>query len=61
LVGDEEKPLPNCPGRTMKYFDGSRGLPSPTKRESMSCEVPEYMCGKRMTLSLASLRRPNVL
>ena len=57
LLGEEEKPLPNWPGRMMKYLDGSSGRPSPMKI-SIDFDVPDHMWGNRMALSLLSLNVP---
>ena len=59
LLGELDSPLPNCPGRTMKYLSGSSAIPLATKR-SMCRWVPEYMWAKRTALSFAGLSVPNV-
>ena len=60
LLGEDEKPLANWPGRMMKYLPGSSGRSSPMKI-SIDFGVPDHMCGNRMTLSLAAFRVPWVL
>ncbi len=60
LLGEEENPLANWPGSTMKYWFGFSGRSSPMKI-SIEFEVPDHMCGKRITLSRASFRVPRVL
>jgi hypothetical protein len=60
LLGEDEKPLANWPGRMMKYLRGSRGRSSPMKI-SMAFGVPDHMCGNRIALSLAPFSLPWVL
>jgi hypothetical protein len=60
LLGEDEKPLANWPGRMMKYFLGSSGRSSPMKI-SIAFDVPDHMCGNRTTLSRASFSVPCVL
>jgi hypothetical protein len=60
LLGEDEKPFANCPGRITKYFLRSSGRSSPMKI-SMAFGVPDHMCGNRMALSLASFSVPCVL
>ena len=60
LLGDDENPLANCPGRIMKYFLGLMGRSSPMKI-SIDLDVPDHMCGNRITLSFAGFKVPCVL
>ena len=44
LLGEEDSPLPNMFGTMMKYFAGSRPIPSPISH-SFSQWRPEYQVG----------------
>lgn len=60
LLGEDEKPLANCPGNITKYFLGLMGLSSPMNI-SIDFDVPDHMCGNRITLSFAAFNVPCVL
>lgn len=55
--GDEDWPLPNAHTMIMKYFYGSRAIPSPINH-SLSLTNPVNQVGYRITLFLSLLRIP---
>ena len=60
MLGDDEKPFPNWPGRMMKCLPGSSGRPSAMKISRAWSEPPRKL-GNRIVLSFEAFRLPCVV